>query len=98
MKKQRKALHKTLETCSWMPQPETLEQGLVTETQAPEVSSGERNRVGSVEETEGLRSSVPWAGESHRATIKRMQVEAWTCWRRKTPLLGRARRRAGRPP
>ena len=31
------------------PQPETLGQGLGTETQAPEVSSRERTRVGCVE-------------------------------------------------
>ena len=64
--------------CPWTPQPEMLRWRLDAETQATEVSSGERTRVGCVETAQGARgwralgweaachglgSSMPWAGE-----------------------------------
>ena len=72
-----------------IPQPEMLGQGLGTETQAPEVSSRERTRVGIMNQRE-LGSSAPQAGEQS-TTAEGTQEEVWTHRRSKAPLLGRAR-------
>ena len=47
---------------------------MAPETQAPEVSSRERTRVGCVEVAEGI--GVPWAREQN-ATAERTQKEVW---------------------
>lgn len=73
------------------PQPETLERGLGTETQIPEVISRERARDGYVEIARGARErGMPRAGE-WRATNKGTQEEVSACRRSKVSLLGRAR-------
>ena len=71
--------------------------GLGAETQALEVSSGKRTRVGCVETAEGLGSGEPWAGE--QSTIAyRAQENAWAHRRSRAPLLGRAIGGAARHP
>ena len=69
----------------WTTQPEMLRQGLDIETQALEIGSRERTRVACMDQPEGLRSGVAWAGE-WRATG--VWDEAWAhtrskqhCWR-----------------
>ena len=57
--KEEKEAHRPLVPPPGTPQPETLRRGLGTETQAPEVGSGERTRFGSVETAWGAREH--WA-------------------------------------
>ena len=68
--------------------------GLGAETQALEVSSRKRTKVGlrglRWRQPEGLGSSAPKAGKQS-ATAKGSQEESWVCRRSKSPLLGWAR-------
>ena len=50
-------------TTAWTPQPEKLGQRLGTETQALEITSRRGLGLAVWRQPEGLRSSVPWAGE-----------------------------------
>ena len=72
------------------PQPEMLQRGLGAETQAPEVSSGERSRAGCGRQPEGLGSHAPRVGEQS-ATAEGTQEEVWAHRISKPPLFGRAR-------
>ena len=62
---------------------------LGAETQAPEVSSGEKTGVGCVE-TAWWGSGKPQA-EEWNATAEGTREKVWACRRGKAPLLGRAR-------
>ena len=70
------------------PQPEMLGKPLGTETQAPEVSTGMRTRVGCVETAQGGKEHVQRARE-RSATAKGTQEEVWDHRRSKAQLLGR---------
>ena len=69
-------------------QTEMLSWGLGMDTQAPEVSSGERTRLGCVETAWGVREQC--------TTAEGTQEESWV-HRRKVLLLGRARWGGGPP-
>ena len=60
--------HRSSAPPPWTPQPEMLRRGLSTETQALEVSSRERTRVGCVETDEGAKElcTMGWGVKCHR--------------------------------